>query len=233
MQGKQQRVTAERLPPYISYRAWLKLIGELSEDNPPTRFDNSYFEGLKISKSHRSMVRGALLFMGLMSPDGKPTAKLHQLVKAEGESRAATLTDVVRTAYGPLFTDKNMDISHATRAQIKEYFDSQGASGDIGRKCLTFFCAIANEANITISPHLKRSTTRGRKKKIQVNDTARQRVNRFVQRNDTMVLDKLLEKFPILNPEWPDEVKIKWFETFKLLQKNLGQASPRRKTTRH
>ena len=231
VQGKQQSLTEERLPPYLSYRAWQRLLGELSANNPPLRFDSSYFEALKITKSHRSMVRGALLFLGLMLPDSRPTSRLHQLVKAEGELRKAVLADVVRNAYTPLFTDKNMDVSRATKAQIKEYFDSQGASGDIGRKCLTFFCAVANEANISISPHLKRSTARGRKRNTLVNEVPRQRINKSAQSNGDMAWEKLLEKFPSFNPEWPDEVKIKWFDAFKFLKKTLETSPPRRRTS--
>src|SRR4030042_4712789 len=231
VQGKEQRLTEERLPPYLSFKAWQKLLGELSSNNPPSRFDSSYFDALKITKSHRSMVRGALLFLGLMLSDGRPTPRLHQLVKADGEGRKAALADVVRSAYAPLFTDKNMDVSRATRSQIKEFFDSQGASGDIGRKCLTFFCAVASEADISISPHLKRSPGRGRKKQSSFNEAPRQRISKSVQSNGDMAWDKLLEKFPSFNPEWQDEVKIKWFEGFKFLKKTLDTSPPRRRTS--
>ncbi len=231
MEGKPQRLTAERLPPYLSYRAWQKLLGELRTNNLPSRFDSSYFENLKITKSHRSMVRGALLFLDLMTSDGRPTPKLHQLVKSEGEARRAILADVVRSAYAPLFTDKNMDVSRATRAQIKEYFDSQGASGDIGRKCLTFFCAVSKEANIALSPHLRKPAARNKKRQVRGDDTSEQKSGRGARTDGGSTWDKLLEKFPSFNPEWPDEVKIKWFDAFKYLKKTLETAPPRRRTS--
>jgi hypothetical protein len=231
MEGKPQRLTAERLPPYLSYRAWQKLLGELRANNPPSRFDSSYFDGLKITKSHRSMVRGALLFLDLMTSDGRPTSKLHQLVKSEGEVRKAVLADVVRSAYAPLFTDKSMDVSRATRAQIKEYFDSQGASGDIGRKCLTFFCAVCKEANIALSPHLRKPVARDTKRQISGNGTVGQKSGRPVRTGGGSAWDKLLDKFPSFNPQWSDEVMIKWFDAFKYLKKTLETSPPRRRTS--
>ncbi len=76
VQGKQRRLTEERLPPYLSYRVWQRLLNELSAHNPPSRFDSSYFDELKITKSCRSMLKGTLLFLDLMSTDGIPTTQI-------------------------------------------------------------------------------------------------------------------------------------------------------------
>jgi hypothetical protein len=230
VQGKQRRLTEERLPPYLSYRLWRKLLSELSAHNPPSRFDSSYFDTLKVTKSCRSMLKGTLLFLDLMSADGNPTPRLHQLVKSDGEARRAALAEMVRSAYDPLFTD--LDVTRATQAQIKEYFHSQGASGDIGRKCLSFFFAISADANISLSPHLRKSTLKGRAKKTAISEMPKPRVSKpSADGSGSVEWERmLLEKFPNFNPEWSEELKKKWFDAFKFLKKSLETSTPRRKS---
>ena len=93
MQGQQKRLTEERLPPYVSYRVWQKLVSELTS-YVPLRFDSSYFDILQMTESNRSMLRGTLIFLGLMSPEGEPADKLHHLAKAEGEERLKILEGI-------------------------------------------------------------------------------------------------------------------------------------------
>ena len=227
VQGKQRRLTEERLPPYLSYRVWQRLLSELSAHNPPSRFDSSYFDELKITKSCRSMLKGTLLFLDLMSADGIPTPRLHQLVKSDGEARRAALAEIVRNAYGSLFTE--LDVTRVTQAQVKEYFNSQGASGDIGRKCLSFFFAVCGDGNIPLSPHLRKSAPRGRGKKSAIGEVLKPRVGKSADSGGVEWERMLLEKFPNFNPEWSDELKKKWFDAFKFLKKSLEISSPRRR----
>jgi Family of unknown function (DUF5343) len=230
VQGKQRRLTEERLPPYLSHKVWRKLLHELSTRNPPSRFDSSYFDTLKITKSCRSMLKGTLLFLDLMSNDGVPTPRLHQLVKSDGEAQKAALAEMIRSAYEPLF--KDLDVTRATQAQIKEYFYSQGASGDIGRKCLSFFFAISTDANIPLSPHLRKSATRGRGKMSAISDVPKPRIAKSTDDGSGVEWERmLLEKFPNFNPEWSEDLKKKWFDAFKFLKKSLESSSPRRKAS--
>jgi len=218
MQGQQKRLTEERLPPYVSYRVWQKLVSELTS-YVPLRFDSSYFDILQMTESNRSMLRGTLIFLGLMSPEGEPADKLHHLAKAEGEERLKILEGIVREAYEPLFT--GLDVTRATQSQIREYFSSQGVSGDIGRKCLSFFFAIAAEANILLSPHLGKSVSR-RGKRTKSDDTPRPKPVKSAQVEVEASLEKmLLDKFPDFDPGWTDDVKAKWFDAFKWLKGTL------------
>lgn len=230
VQGKQRRLTEERLPPYLSYRVWQKLLSELSANNPPSRFDSSYFDALKTTKSCRSMLKGTLLFLELMDADGTPTPRLHQLVKSDGEARRAALAEMVQNAYGPLFTE--VDIARATQAQMKEYFDGQGASGDIGRKCLSFFFAICGDGDIPLSPHLRKSAPRGRGRKSAIGEVPKLRISKSVDSGGSVEWERmLLEKFPNFNPEWSEELKKKWFDAFKFLKKSLETSAPRRRAS--
>jgi len=178
------------------------------------------------------MLKGTLCFLGLMSSDGFPTPELHQLVKSEGEAKRAVLASIVRNAYAPLFSDR--DVTRATQAQVREYFSSRGASGDIGRKCLSFFFAVAGESDIPLSPHLRKSAPQGRGKKAGLDDMPRQRVGKVAESGGNPEWERiLLDKFPNFNPEWSEELKKKWFEAFKLLKRTLETSTPgRRSATR-
>jgi len=176
------------------------------------------------------MLKGTLLFLDLMSNDGVPTPRLQQLVKSDGEAQKAVLAEMVRSAYAPLFTD--LDVTRATQAQIKEYFYSQGASGDIGRKCLSFFFAISADANISLSPHLRKSGTRSRGKNSAIGDVLKPRAAKSTDDGGGVEWERmLLEKFPNFNPEWSEELKKKWFDGFKFLKKSLETSAPRKRAS--
>ena len=223
MQDRQKRLTEGRLPPYVSYRSWHKLIRELSK-HTPSRFDSSYFNALKITKSNCSMLKGSFIFLDLMTLDGYPTPALQQLLKSEGEERREVLAGMVRRAYEPLFAE--LDLSHATKAQIKEKFKSRGASGDIGRKCLSFFLAISQEADIGLAPHLGKSAPRGRgRKAVPIGDVLGVGKSPAESGENSPWVGILLQKFPNFDPEWTDDLKKKWFDAFKSLKSSLLDTS--------
>jgi hypothetical protein len=135
---------------------------------------------------------------------------------------------MVRHAYEPLFTD--LDVTHATPAQIREYFHSQGASGDIGRKCLSFFFAIAADAKIPISPHLRTSAPRPKARKGGADDMARGKVVKQGETEENITHARLLlEKFPVFNPEWAPDIQKKWFDAYSVVCRIIRPTSyPRR-----
>lgn len=214
MQDKRRKLTEERQPPYVSYRQWQKFLDALKAFIP-SRIDVSYFDDLRISGSGRSMLRGALLFLGLMSPDGTPTKRLKELVNSDAEARPKVLEGIVRDAYAPLFSE--LDLAHASRGQIKEYLEREGVAGDIGRKCWGFFRAIAAEAGIQLSPRIERSNHGRKLDKTRLEDMPRHRLTRTTP-GDTSWIRALVEKFPNFDPQWPDELKKKWFDDFRELQ---------------
>jgi hypothetical protein len=115
---------------------------------------------------------------------------------------------------------------------VKEYFNSQGASGDIGRKCLSFFFAVCGDGNIPLSPHLRKSAPRGRGKKSAIGEVIKPRVSKSVGSGGNVEWERmLLEKFPNFNPEWSEELKKKWFDAFKFLKKSLEISAPRRRAS--
>ena len=206
------------MPPYVSYRQWRKLLDDLA-GFMPSRFDSSYFEDMGVSSSVYSMLRGTLLFFGFMTVDGTPTERLKKLINSSGELRGKLLEVIVRGAYAPLL--ERVDVAHASRGQIKDYFRAEGITGDIGRKCWSFFKAIAADAGIELSPRLNWSNHGKRVDGDQTEDVPQRKAVRPSRSSHReMTWEKaLLEKFPSFDPMWPDEVKKKWFEDFKELSR--------------
>lgn len=212
-QDKRRKLADERLPPYVGYRQWQKLLDDLA-GFVPSRIDATYFDDMHISGSSRSMLRGALLFLGLISDNGSPGKELKELVTCSADAKPKILEGIVRRAYAPLFAD--LDLAHSSPGQVKEYFDSQGIKGDIGRKCLSFLRAIAADAQMELSPRIERSS-RGRKvDKPRVEDIPRHR-EFSAEPRDTAWVRALIDKFPSFDPQWPDPLKLKWFEDFNTL----------------
>lgn len=141
----------ERLPPYLTYSAWLRLLQALESYLPP-RIDKSYFSDLKFSNSARLTARGTLLFLGLITVKEEPTDKLKQLLQASGDERKNVLRAVIEQSYRPVLRD--LELERTTLGQLSDRFEESGAKRDIGRKCVSFFLALASDAGIPLSPPL-------------------------------------------------------------------------------
>jgi len=183
------------------------------------------------------MLRVALRFLGLMSSDGIPTEKLKQLVKSDAETRPKVLDSLIRKAYAPLFAD--LDVAHASHKQVNEYFKSQGITGDIARKCWSFFAAISADAGIELSPQLDRSKSREMAKQMRRGVRTSVRANHeIVSRgassdNESLALKRmLLDKFPNFDPQWPVELKSAWFDDLRQLTITMGSAQTNRVSRR-
>ncbi len=212
----------ERLPPYVAYSTWKRLLKDLGQ-NVPSRLDSSYFDALKVSGTNRSMLKGTLIFLGLSTPDGQPTDKLQQLVKSDGDARATVLRGIVKQSYGNMLS-RFPDLERATPGQMKEYFQSQGTAKDISRKCLSFFISISEECGIRTSPLLKKSNPRKANKKppIRMPPISNAMGPLPPTTEGVHILHQLLiNKFPEFDNNWPQNTKDRWFEDFQHLVNRL------------
>jgi len=205
---------SNRLPPYLTYSAWQRLLQAVQE-NTPTQFDRSYFKDLGFSDSAALTAKGTLLFLGLMSDDSCPTQEMVSLVNAGGKDRAAVLGDIVRAAYQPVLGD--LDVGHATLGQVEECFRRWGAENNVGHKCVSFFLALAKDAGIPLSPSLANRSRVGaaQKNASKAISPRRRRVSYSSPRNEpnkpeTAEWD-LASKLPSFDPNWPKEVREEWF----------------------
>ncbi len=204
------------LPPYVAYSTLKKLLRDLGED-VPSRFDSSYYDNLKLSGSTRSALKNALVYLGLSDSHGYPTDSLQQLLKMEGDARKSLLQVITRKSYGNLFT--KLDVERATPAQLKEHFKNLGMSKDIGRKCMSFFLALTDDSGMHLSSTLKQSIpgTRGKKAPSKTGTKKGDGLASAQFDPPHYLAPLLIEKFPDLDPTWPQDIKHKWFDDFHYL----------------
>ena len=218
----------KRLPPYVSYRTFLNFVDGLQQQMP-ARIDRSYW-GEMLSGSTGVQLMAALRFLGLIDVNAKPARQLNQLVSARGNQRQELLREIASEAFDFLLRG-SLDLQSATHAQLREAFQATfQLTDDVSRKCIRFFIALAGDAGIPLSPFItKRSrltaTGTGTKtitKKTAKKTGARTNRNLTVPQSSEEIPDGLLAKFPIFDPTWSDDIKLKWFEAFdKLLAHSL------------
>lgn len=223
----------KRLPPYISYRTFQHFIEMLEQDGVPARIDRSYW-GDKYSGSVGTQLVGALHFLGLLDGDNVPTLHLKELIQRRGSQRDLVLHQITTDAYvfmlGPEF-----DGQKATHAQLQELLHKHfQITDDVARKCIKFFVSIATEADVKVSPFILKNYRNspnstivkkpsrkitGRTKIDYTEPTALEEIPKSSPQGELMTT--LLKKFPELDPNWPDEVKLKWFDAFfEMLKRN-------------
>ncbi len=220
----------KRLPPYISYRTFHNFIDGL-EHGVPARIDRSYW-GDKFSGSTGTQLLGALRFLGLIDTSNVPGSRLRQLVSFKGKQRADALRQICTDAYVFLL-GSTFDPQQATYAQLEELFHNMyQLTDDVARKCIKFFIELSTAADIPLSPFIlkKSRTMRATTGTKKVTKRTNSRTNRnLVVPTTTETIPRqtswgeaLLGKFPTFDPNWPDEVKLKWFEGFdELLKRGL------------
>lgn len=216
-----REVKYDRLPPYVAYSTWQRLLDSL-QPNLPAQLDRSFYDNLGFSGTQISTIKAALDFLGLASHNGVPREQLRRLVQVNGDKRKEIIRNIVQEAYFPLFAGIN--VRTATSGQLSDCFEKVHARGDIGRKCISFFLSIAQEAGIELSPHFfKRAKGIGRKK-TAAKIREKERLQRKSNTPPGPAVKKpweelLLEKFPNFDPTWPEPIKKAWFEDFQELQR--------------
>jgi len=222
-----------RLPPYVSYRTFRNFIDGLQQ-GMPARIDRSYW-GDKFSGSTGTQLMAGVRFLGLTDNQNVPTTRLRQLVSAKGPQKSEALRQVTTESFSFLFQG-SFDCQTATYSQLEEAFrGTYQLTGDVTRKCIKFFIGLANDAGIPLSPFVTKKskgayTSAGTKKAIK-REAIRTSRNLSVAQTTTEVPNRipwdeiLMTKFPSLDPTWPDEVKIKWFEAFDELLRRVFLSS--------
>lgn len=220
----------KRLPPYISYRTFRNFISRLQQQIP-ARIDRSYW-GETLSGSTGTQLMAALRFLNLIDNSGKPANRLRLLVSAKTEQQAELLREIISEAYG-FVLQSSLDLPNATYAQLEEAFHSTfQLAPDVGRKCIKFFISLAADAHLPLSPFMTKrfrqthtgAATAGAKSAVK---RAGYRMSQNVViphdlaeiPEDKSWLKTLLAKFPTFDPNWSDEVKVKWFAAFDELLK--------------
>lgn len=220
-----------RLPPYISYRTFRNFLDELQQ-GVPARIDRSYW-GERMSGSTGTQLVAALRFLGLIDGSAVPTDRLRKMAMLKGSARAEQLRLMTTEAFG--FLSGTVDPQTATYAQLEEAFHHTfQLTGDVSRKCIKFYVAIASDAGCPLSSFI---TKRIRTPRSGTGIRAiTKRKNTRTEQSLKMPHDGeifpenapwdklLLAKFPTFDPTWNDEVKLNWFKAFdELLKMRSGR----------
>lgn len=152
-----------RVPPYVSYATWYRLMTGLKEFVPAV-IDSSVYERIGFSGSDTKKLRSALRFLNLVDENGAPSNELRSLVKAyqddDNGTRPQLLQGILRSSYNFL-GNHDFDLGNATWKQLEGGFDALGASRSTQGQCISFFLHLAGEAEMEISPHLVSKTKSG------------------------------------------------------------------------
>jgi len=152
----EKEVRTKFLPPYVPWKSFL-----------------SFLEGLKVAipshidRSVQSSMSGgmfaalikSLSAMKLIDSESKPTELLENLVSATGEGRQEIFREIFGDTYSFLI-DYGIDISQTTYEKLNKALGETGATGDTIKKCRSFLIALVREANIDLSPYLKKTRRR-------------------------------------------------------------------------
>ncbi len=213
-------------PPYLPYKTLTNFLERLKV-GIPARIDRSVMGSF--SGAAQAALFTALKYLHLIDQNHIPTEALTRLVNAQGEEREKFLKVMVGTYYPFLFKGEADDFKRMTAHQLQERFEASGVSGGTVPKSIAFFMAMAKDAGIELSPHLKkfkgagRSTVRTRRLRPDRGDENNEPLHDEVREPRTEILtwqQILASKFPAFDPSWSAEVQAKWFDGFKEL---MGQ----------
>ena len=220
-------------PPYVSYSTFRNFLDKISK-KIPARVDRSLMP--LMSGATQSQLMASLRYLGMVSATDQPTERLQLLAKSQGADRQRILREILETCYPFLFQD--FDLQAATNNLIEKKFKDEGASGDTVRKCVAFFVAAINDAGISPPPYIKpfrgvRVRNPRIRRSLEQNPVGEgtssslsdENVSEPAKGDDLSRTRMLLSKFPDLNPAWPDDVKVKWFDDFRKLMDFLTEKS--------
>lgn len=220
----------QKTPPYASYRSFVNYLDHLRENQPlPSRIDKGVMSHLNYG-TQQALIQ-ALRVLGLVGKDDAPTPRLEKLVAAAEKERGPILAEMLQASY-PYLWDGKIDLSRASPAEFDERLkEATGVGGSTVDKAAAFFIAVAKDAGTKLSPHLlKRKATAAssngskrprakakRDEKPEDGKGAGADADKNRNPPPSDLTSQLLGKFPNFDPQWPDQIKAKWFEGFERL----------------
>lgn len=215
-------------PPYVAWKTLKNFLRSLVQGVPP-QIDKSMMRSL--SGGVQSQIIQALKAMRLIDDKGVPSAKMEQLVKAEGDEFKKVLRDVLSATY-PFLRSGSFNPKLATMKMLEDEMGKMAGGGTVS-KCIAFFIPAAKDAGIELSTYIekpgKRAATNGkpRKARVTVPGAALPPVPpappAAPQSDSASITHLLLAKFPDFDPSWPNEIKAKWFDDFAALRKAAAE----------
>jgi hypothetical protein len=196
--------STDRLPPYVSFITWQKILIALDIQRSP-RINKQFFKELGISQSQMLAAQAALRYFKLVDIDGSVSQDFKKQFGFDEVSHKTALKNVFKKFYEPLFqieSSKGLNIK-----KLHIYFRKLGAKGDIIRKCTAFFIRAGLDLDLLNASDFKNITNIGT-------------LPNYLDKTEKLQLVKImLSKFPVFNPEWSKETQTRWFENYDRLMK--------------
>ena len=148
-----QQTVERKPPPYAPYRSWKNLIDKLRGKQPlPSPFDSGFWNSLGLSGAMISVLRPTMVSLDLLDASHAPTDRLNRLLDASDEDKRSVCRDLMGVGF-PEWEHK-FDVDRVTSGELTTYLNEMGATGDTVPKCKSFFTGLAQDAGLTVSPHL-------------------------------------------------------------------------------
>ena len=211
-----------KIPPYVSFKTFQTFLEFLSE-GMPNRIDRSVWLN-KFSGSNGTQIMTAIKFFNLIDKDGAPNHDFKNLVSRDLDLQKKIFRKLLYKYYSPIF---NLDLTSATKAQLRESFRSFGTKEGVIVKCESFFIQAAKYSNIMLSSHIL-----ARRHNTNVSEKTKSKATKsqadFVLENNKKNLETninlarmILDKYPDFDPNWNDDVKKSWIDSLTKLYESL------------
>jgi len=141
-------------PPYIAYKTFQTLLGDLKTHGLPPQIDRSVLT--RFSGGVQGQVMIALRVLKLVDDKNVPTPKLAALVDAhETDGYSAAIKALVEETYPYVLS---IDLASATPSMFtKAFSEATGAGEESLRKCRAFFLSAAKDAGIAIGSRIEKA----------------------------------------------------------------------------
>lgn len=205
-------------PVYVPYSAFVSALDNLRTNGIPGtgKIDKTLWSTQ--SGSIQTQLIAAFRFLGLIDDNNRVLPSLPRVVSAVPEDRKKLLREIIEEKYQTVLAH---DLKSISEGQLKEAFRTFGLNGSTLDRAIRFFVKACQEVGIGVSPRVADKTRNAPKR------TRRASTSRTGARNDSQANvgeqtrgaweERLLAKFPAFDPEWPDDLKTKWFEGFERL----------------
>ncbi len=210
--------------PTIAYGTFANFVNRMRH-GLPSRVDRSVMQSL--SGGTQSQLIGALRFLDLIDVKGKPNELFGELVRADGTDRQRLLRRTIDHSY-KFVCGKGFDLERGTRHELEKVFAEQGAAGLRLQKVVAFFLALAEDAALKISIHISdaQERTRGFNRRMRAFRNEAACTTRTSERGRSECFLLLASKLPPLELSWPDELKVRWLDSFDRLVELLKVELP-------
>jgi hypothetical protein len=195
----------DRKAPYAPVSAFEEFLDRIPNVSVPSRIDQGFLKKLNIARGNEWALLSALKFLGIIDPQGRPSAGYRRLVSTD--TRQEALRHLVDTAYAPLFDLGGTGMSNEDLVNFFRVASSPSQAKNAAR----FFRAVAAMAGVdpaptpaVPSPRVE-TEERPARAREQDGEAPERRLQRPPGASLAEAKARLLDKLPAAQPGWTAE----------------------------